>query len=274
MIQNELMKSLRNLETDGEGEVDEPVRESVPSACHASENCVHCAPGPLNQWTPESSCCCCDLPESEMTIEQLQHFVIKKMPSRIQRKVPAEAWNQIFGSRSTKQNTLENKSTAVDLAMRRSYSYEACSTLTKEKTEGPQSPARKTCVSFGSVQVRYYERRIAVNPSVARGPAVGLGWAYTHGEEVPVDEWEANDAKTREPRAFLLSRDARIELLLDIGYTREEIAEVTITILKVRNERAMTAHNLNVQEMEDAVETASRRVQQLLTFGKKRGLLK
>jgi hypothetical protein len=260
MIQNELIKSLHNLETEEGDEGDDPVRDSVPTACHESENCFHgpTPHHPYNLSSPETTCSSCDLPESEMTIEQLQHFVIKQMPFSIQRKVPAEAWNRIFGSGATKKNTLENKSTAVDLALRRSYSYNVSSRFDEEKTEEPQSPARKTSVSFGLVQVRYYERSIGVNPSVARGPAVGLGWAYNFGGEVPVDEWEANYVKTRGTRALLLSRDARIELLLDLGYTQEEIAEVTRTILKARNERAMTAQNLNVQEMEDAVETASR----------------
>jgi uncharacterized protein YjiS (DUF1127 family) len=129
-------------------------------------------------------------------------------------------------------------------------------------------------VKFDSVDVRYYERVLDINPAVTEGAAIGIGWRYNQGDILSVDDWELQRAEARRISDFALSRDEREGILKDLGYTEKDIYEATRIILKAKKRRKTTIRNLGDQNMEEAVESASRRVKEILSFGSKKRLVK
>lgn len=138
------------------------------------------------------------------------------------------------------------------------------------------APRRKS-VSFSTVCVREYERILDINPSCSCGPSIGIGWNYFNEEEIlSVDEWESWRETEREPERLVLCREEREELLLSLGYNQKVIAQAVRDIIKLKNKRRQTIHNLGASGVEELVESASRKVKNLrkgkgiLSLGKKR----
>jgi hypothetical protein len=129
-------------------------------------------------------------------------------------------------------------------------------------------------VAFGHVTLRYYERIISDNPAVQSGPAIGIGWRYKRGGHFDVDEFEQGRGLSRSSEELVLPRPVREKMLKDAGFTQKEIAEMVRVILKAKNHRKQTIHNLNAQGMEEAVENARDRVARLLSFGRKSEILR
>ena len=297
MIENEIVKCLKNIETAEDDDEDEETSDSSYVSCGSSSSdsdgsCLDPSSCHSASSQQPSHFSCYDLPASEMTIDQLQSYVITQMPQSIRRKVPAQAWDRIFGGSGTSSHCSKTSNVArfsktkevsrtglAEIALRQSSSYrKICPNSNEEEESSRQDyPRRTSAVSFGMAEVRYYDRCLDLNPAVSIGPAIGLDWTYSHGDEIKIDDWEKASSTKRKSdrRGFVLSSEERIHLLLDTGYTQDEIAEATKDIALTRNRRAVTLKNLHaVQEMEDALETASRRVKQLLSFGKKRSLVR
>jgi hypothetical protein len=142
-------------------------------------------------------------------------------------------------------------------------------------TEKKDRPKRENLsVSFDTVKVRYYERIIDINPAVTNGAAVGIGWRYKRGGQFDIEEWESNRCNTRRSNELLLPKHVREAMLKDLGYSQQDIAEAVRVILKAKNKRRQTVQNLGAESVEEAVESASRRVKSILSLGMKNGLVK
>jgi hypothetical protein len=139
---------------------------------------------------------------------------------------------------------------------------------------GSINATKVTGVKFNSVEVRYYERILDINPSVTSGAAIGIGWRYKQGGRLSVDDWELHRAGARHSSDLVLPRHVREGIFKNLGYTQTDIAEATRIVLKAKNRRKTTVQNLGSQHMEEAVESASRRVKDILSFGSKKRLVK
>jgi hypothetical protein len=127
----------------------------------------------------------------------------------------------------------------------------------------------KKRAQFGFVQVRFYEREIEVNPSVSNGVAVGIGWGYECGKDLPIDEWEAQKTQGVHPsnHDLVLPRHIRERMVLDAGFTQREIAHATRQILKAKHQRKVTIEQLAIQKYtEEAIERATRKLKEILSF--------
>jgi hypothetical protein len=128
-------------------------------------------------------------------------------------------------------------------------------------------------VSFHVVQVRYYERILALNPSVSSGPPVGIGWRFNKGGQMTVDEWELQRGETRSAVACILPRHVREKMLKEWLFTPKDIADGVRSVMKAKNQRRTTISNLNAAGVEEAAEKVSRRVKGLLSFGRNKDLV-
>jgi hypothetical protein len=128
-------------------------------------------------------------------------------------------------------------------------------------------------VTFNTVDVRYYERILDINPAVTNGAAFGIGWRYKRGGCHPVDEWESKRGRYRRPNELVLPRHVREALLKDLGYTQQDIAAAVRVIFKAKNKRKQTVQNLGTEQVEEVVESAARRVKNILSLGMKKGLV-
>lgn len=123
---------------------------------------------------------------------------------------------------------------------------------------------RKIC--FGSVSIKEYGIEIGDNPSCSRGPAVSLGWKVSKIEHYKsIDKYE----RIRQPQRYqnstsmVLKREEREEMLLKNGFSREKIVDAVRKIVKVKNQRRQTVHNLPVMKVEEMVEVAGKKVKRL-----------
>lgn len=129
-------------------------------------------------------------------------------------------------------------------------------------------------VTFDNVQVRFYERILDINPAVTNGPAIGIGWRYKRGGNLPVDVFEGRKGETTRSNELLLPRHVREAILKDIGYSQQDIAGAVRLIRKAKHRRKQTVQNLGAESMEEAIESVRRRVRIVLSMGRRNGLLK
>jgi hypothetical protein len=124
-------------------------------------------------------------------------------------------------------------------------------------------------VKFGNVEVRLYQMILSDNPAVSAAPPVGLGWKYSvMNLNVSVDEWEHERRPIRRvTHELVLPRRVRANIVFELGYTQQDIAEVNRSILRIKNQRKQTYHNLKLQGMEEFMEKMGRIVMKVLTLG-------
>ncbi|KAL3907570.1 MAG: hypothetical protein SGILL_008818 [Bacillariaceae sp.] len=165
--------------------------------------------------------------------------------------------------RSTKSTNSNSNSNRVDFAGQ-----------VQAVTMQPTAKKENLKVSFDTVDIRYYERILDINPAVTNGAAIGIGWRYKRGGRHPVEEWESKRGAHRPANDLLLPRHVREALLKDLGYSQADIAAAVRVIFKAKNKRKQTVQNLNAESVEEVVESAARRVKNILSLGKKKGLVK
>jgi hypothetical protein len=124
-------------------------------------------------------------------------------------------------------------------------------------------------VGFSCIEIRYYEQVMGDNPAVTSGPPVGLGWKYrSMKNDVTVDAWERRQSPNRRYlTGLVITRHERTHLLYDLGYSQREIALGVRDVLRIKSKRKQTYNNLRFQNMEEMMESSSRRFKSVLTLG-------
>mmetsp|Transcript_16495 Transcript_16495/g.23450 ORF Transcript_16495/g.23450 Transcript_16495/m.23450 type:complete len:176 (+) Transcript_16495:70-597(+) len=117
-------------------------------------------------------------------------------------------------------------------------------------------PKRDCHVSYGTLKIREYDMAIGDNPSVRRGPPIGLSWKGHDVLECHVDEYE--DMRTQSGRRhaseLVMPHTYREALLLELGFPRKQIVEATRRVVKTRKQRVQTVNNLNMAGFEETIE--------------------
>lgn len=135
-------------------------------------------------------------------------------------------------------------------------------------------------ISFSAIEVRYYEQILADNPAVSSGPPLGIGWQYRKmNKQMSVDAWEERRQDNRRYLTDLMtSRHDRTRLLQDLGYSSSDLAVSIREVMRVKNSRKKTFHNLQFEKLEELIEKISKSFLSIATLGlakrKERQLLK
>ena len=125
-------------------------------------------------------------------------------------------------------------------------------------------------VRFGGVTVRDYERIMSDNPSCMHGPSIGIGWRFVKEQTTFVDEFERERGRDPIPsEGLILNRRQRELLLLDLGYSKKQIAWAVRMNVQAKNRRKQTVDNLGVSRMEEMVEHAGGAFKRVLKLGRK-----
>lgn len=132
----------------------------------------------------------------------------------------------------------------------------------------PKLPTERT-IGFSRVQIRYYEQILSDNPSVTSGPPIGIGWKYrAMKQDLSVDAWEYKQQPSRRYLTGLLTtREDRMTLLCNLGYTQREIAVAVREVLRVKSNRVQTFNNARLEGIEEAIESTTRRLKSVFTLG-------
>jgi hypothetical protein len=135
-------------------------------------------------------------------------------------------------------------------------------------------PGTSSKTSFGSVDVRYYERIASDNPASSSGPSIGIGWNFEQRELLTVDAWEKERSSLRRgcKECYQLNAKQRTNILLKAGCTNKEIVDMIRIINKTRSQRKSTIDNLSVQKVEEVVEQTKRSLGRLL-FGSRKQMI-
>lgn len=131
------------------------------------------------------------------------------------------------------------------------------------------STSTKKSISFSTVSIRLYERILVENPATIKGVSIGIGWRYASKPAQDITKYEyASGNTTKQSAQLVIGPDAREALLLDLGYTKKELATALRSINKARNQRRQTVQNLKAEKVEEAFENAGKKVKSILSFKK------
>lgn len=99
------------------------------------------------------------------------------------------------------------------------------------------------CVSFGTIQIRDYERVAGDNPSVTLGVPLALGWHYMEYADIPVELYE-DSVNRRSKSELIMSAQVRKSLLKkEWNVSQREIASAVRSTVRCRNQRRQTVVN-------------------------------
>jgi hypothetical protein len=133
-----------------------------------------------------------------------------------------------------------------------------------ESAATPAAHGRTTKVVFGNVYVRDYERILSTNPSCTCGPPIGIGWRFTPEKGWPVDQYEEmREGYRRCHSELLMPREAREDILRELGYSSLDLAKAVRLTIRSKNQRRQTVNNLGAARLEENLERAGRRVKNL-----------
>ena len=137
------------------------------------------------------------------------------------------------------------------------------------KLNDKEEEKEKPSVKFHAVHVRYYERILSDNPAVTAGPSVGLGWTYKYAPKTyHIDEWEDMRGRSRRSlEQLILPRYERTTMVIELGYSHKQIADVIRKSLRIKHNRMVTFNNLRTQKMEEFMEKTTRRLKKVATLG-------
>jgi len=130
-------------------------------------------------------------------------------------------------------------------------------------------------VRFNDIQIRDYERTVGDNPSCSSGPPIAIGWAHGNTRFVNIDNYEHSRSGRRTQKKLVLNRQSREALLAYWDVPVNEIVEAIRGNVRVKNQRRQTVTNLGkVEKLEEAFESATRKLKKTLLLRRKGGKLK
>jgi hypothetical protein len=94
----------------------------------------------------------------------------------------------------------------------------------------------KKSVSFGSVQIREYNRLVGDHPDVRVGPPLTISWEYGVRQPIAIDEYEQNRPAMK--KVLRMSSITRKNLLLNVfDIPEEEIRDAEKEVQRIRKSR-------------------------------------
>lgn len=130
-----------------------------------------------------------------------------------------------------------------------------------ETTEGKATRR----VQFRQVTVRDYAMVLGDHPCCSWGPPVTLGWAYEEYAPLEVDEYEFHHALRRPLRQLTLNSLKRTTMLrTHCGHTEAELKDAVREKDREGLRRSITRSLLPCWRVEDAVESAARKLRRRL----------
>lgn len=166
-----------------------------------------------------------------------------------------------------------SRSESVLPAMRRSPT-----TLSLSDDDDSSYNMRK--VFFDEVEIREYKQILGDNPAVTEGVPLGLDWDYQTQYRINLEMYEFTRASVRRKsrKKLMISSKRRLRILVEAGYSLEEIGEAIMSVQKIKAERikSVQAFGWNgpldflsgaVEQMGAALRSGKRRSSKILLGG-------
>jgi hypothetical protein len=254
-----------------------------------------------------------ELSDDELSLDEIQRYVIKHMPEDAWRRVSCEPSSAIWKTRMplktpevlvtphSEDGTAaddDNMSVISDITEANMFLDSSSENQATRQATGKN--VQTSCLASNRPSSKTWSRRQYSTSAVVQklkkrvrfgavrvryhqrildiNPAVTSGAAIGLGWRHKREELMSVDKwelKRSEGRStdILLSRHLRESMLKNLGYTQKDIAQATRVALRIKQQRKTTVDNLGVQSMEEAVEKVSRHIKGLFSFCKKKGLI-
>mmetsp|Transcript_1519 Transcript_1519/g.1936 ORF Transcript_1519/g.1936 Transcript_1519/m.1936 type:complete len:211 (-) Transcript_1519:91-723(-) len=132
-----------------------------------------------------------------------------------------------------------------------------------EQNHTNERPRLSKClVGFNQIEIRMYDRVLGDNPSVSYGAPLSIGWEYGPDViEISVEDYEKIRLGERRTKSELeLSADARKNILLDSGYSKQDIFAAIKILGQIKSNRKRTVKNLKFFRYEESVQSMARKL--------------
>eukprot|EP00934_Nitzschia_sp_Nitz4_P000237 Nitzschia sp. Nitz4//scaffold280_size24494//19940//20440//NITZ4_008395-RA/size24494-processed-gene-0.22-mRNA-1//1//CDS//3329545600//237//frame0 len=135
--------------------------------------------------------------------------------------------------------------------------YQAKPILKKSSSEGSGSLSLKK-VWFDSVEIKYHKIILGDNPAVSEGAPITISWKPLDREVVDVDCYESSRIKTKKVTVLKMAVQDRAAILLQNGYTIEDLAAMTQEVHEVQRKRAQSSENQKWDRFNEFAESSGK----------------
>jgi len=147
---------------------------------------------------------------------------------------------------SSSESTIDTSTSSSSLDLDSSGSSSILSPSTKK------SQRRRSSVQFGSLTIRSYEVQLGDNPSCSNGAPVSIGWRYNELNPICIEKYEAwMEDKRRSRHEFHLPRSQRESILLDYGYSRNQMTQATKEVAKIKKQRRASLKTTPITRLQE-----------------------
>mmetsp|Transcript_32536 Transcript_32536/g.48249 ORF Transcript_32536/g.48249 Transcript_32536/m.48249 type:complete len:275 (-) Transcript_32536:166-990(-) len=132
-----------------------------------------------------------------------------------------------------------------------------------------KSPKKtKRRVNFKSLQIRHHSMTLGDHPSAASGPPIQLSWEKaSEDKELDLDKYESGRQPRRSRRQLKMSFRDREQVLMQEGFTIDQVREAWEESLKVRQQRYETLmQGVFSTRFEEAYQSANRKFWRLFNY--------
>ena len=121
-------------------------------------------------------------------------------------------------------------------------------------------------ISLHQIIVRDYDMVLGDHPNCLYGPPVTLGWHYLEYKPLGLNEYEYHHSRRRPLRQLILNYYCRKEILLTENST-DDLKKATKEKDRVNMQRSITRQLLPYWRVEEALESAGRKVKRIVKKG-------
>jgi hypothetical protein len=139
-------------------------------------------------------------------------------------------------------------------------------TSTEKAMDSSKEALRKPqrSVSFHKIEFRQFQRTLGDHPA-SRGAPVTLSWQFDPSHPtLSIDDYESHRPPRRSRSQIYMSNYHREEMLINENISRADIRKATKEVTKVREQRQKTVETLHNAPVEEAMESAKRRLQKIV----------
>mmetsp|Transcript_4834 Transcript_4834/g.10187 ORF Transcript_4834/g.10187 Transcript_4834/m.10187 type:complete len:171 (-) Transcript_4834:131-643(-) len=138
---------------------------------------------------------------------------------------------------------------------RRRETYPSASTWGEELTAPGHTKKQRKSVGFNQVEIREYSQCIGDNPSCHCGPPISLDWKYKRQtRRLSLDNYEAERQNSRCGDDFVISEENRIDRLLQLGYSIQDLLQADVNRTKDQLLRQKTLGKLKGIRIDETFE--------------------
>lgn len=100
---------------------------------------------------------------------------------------------------------------------------------------------QKKNVSWHTVEFQTHEMILGDNPATSRGPPLSIGRPILGRESLAIDDYEGHRPPRRSRGDLIVPHSVRVRMLMEAGYSREELRTMEAKLLKIKTARRANA---------------------------------